>query len=88
MNDDFRFATFFPEVVHPILDKLAGALGKYLCFFKLTSEATSTFGPGGPAQLPGSENADAARRRCDLLAELLRCACCVLPGGDVCSMLP
>ena len=65
LNDDFRFATFFPELMHPVVDKLTGALGKYMCFPKAASEA-----PEGTASvastLPGSEGADAARRRCEL----------------------
>ena len=69
LNDDFRFATFFPELMHPLVDKLTGALGKYMCFPKAATEA-----PEGAASsastLPGSEGADAARRRCEL-----RCVC-------------
>ena len=65
LNDDFRFATFFPELMRPVVDKLTGALGKYMCFPKAASEA-----PEGTASvastLPGSEGADAARRRCEL----------------------
>ena len=75
LNDDFRFATFFPELMHPVVDKLTGALGKDMCFPKAASEA-----PEGTASvastLPGSEGADAARRRCELCTvRVLPCAC-------------
>ncbi len=63
LNDDFRFATFFPEVLHPAIDKLAAVLGKLICFQRTSPEAAGSFAPGASAQPPGPENADAARRR-------------------------
>ena len=70
LNDDFRFATFFPELMQPVVDKLTGVLGKYMCFPKAASEA-----PEGTANvastLLGSEGADAARRRCELCTMLV-----------------
>ena len=65
LNDDFRFATFFPELVHPVVDKLTGALGKYMCF-PMAVPDTSAGIASGAGTLPGSESADAARRRCGL----------------------
>jgi membrane associated rhomboid family serine protease len=64
-SDEFRFASFFPEMVQPPIDAIAGSCSKTLRM----APQNSTIGPGagntlaGAASLPGSESADAARRR-------------------------
>ncbi|KAK9845713.1 hypothetical protein WJX81_000351 [Elliptochloris bilobata] len=63
LNDDFRFATFFPEIMHPIIDKLTGAVGKYMCFPKASTDTSESLASIATAQLPESEKSDAARRR-------------------------
>ncbi|KAK9829700.1 hypothetical protein WJX72_007428 [[Myrmecia] bisecta] len=59
-SNEFRFATFFPEFLQPAVDKVAGACAR------LGPGAAGAAGPGyvlGATPLPGSDNADATRRR-------------------------
>jgi hypothetical protein len=62
-NEDFRFASFFPEVLQPPVDKLATAIGAAL---RLNTgdqaQAAGSFVPGA-VPLPGSDDAEANRRR-------------------------
>ncbi|EIE19425.1 DUF1751-domain-containing protein [Coccomyxa subellipsoidea C-169] len=62
-NEDFRFASFFPEFVQPPVDKVAQVVGVALRLApRSPSRAAGGFVPGA-APLPGSDDADAARRR-------------------------
>lgn len=62
-NEDFRFASFFPEVVQPPVDKVAQVVGIALRLVpRSPTRAAGGFVPGA-APLPGSDDADAARRR-------------------------
>ena len=60
-NDEFRFASFFPGFVQPHVDRVADAVGKVLPFQSAAS-GKETFVPG-TTTLPGSDDAEAARRR-------------------------
>lgn len=63
-NEDFRFASFFPEVMQPPVDKVAQVIGTALRLApRSPTRAPDGFVPG-TAPLPGSDDADAARRRC------------------------
>lgn len=67
-SDEFRFATFFPEALHPVVDGIATVCSK---IFRIGlqqpgSKAPSSHKPlptGEP--LPGSDATEAARRRYD-----------------------
>lgn len=62
-NDELRFATFFPGILQPHVDKVANALGKLLKIPSRTAaEGAESFKPG-TSTLPGSDDAEAARRR-------------------------
>lgn len=65
-SDEFRFATFFPAAVHPVIDKVAGLCSLvFRVGLKQTparSESGNSFALSN-APLPGSDNAEAARRR-------------------------
>ena len=63
LNNDFRFATFFPEVLHPVIDNLTGALSRYTRLPGAAPGAAESPAAGRPAQLPGSDRRYAARRR-------------------------
>ena len=72
-NEDLRFASFFPGIVQPHVDRVADAVGKVLRMPpKSTAAAGESFMPC-TTSLPGSDDADAARRRCVLPYYL---ACC------------
>ena len=62
-NDEFRFASFFPGIVQPHVDRVADAVGKVLHIpYRSISPGLETFVPGS-STLPGSDDAEAARRR-------------------------
>ena len=61
-NDEFRFASFFPGFVQPHVDRVADAVGKVLHIPRNTVPGAETFVPGATT-LPGSDDAEAARRR-------------------------
>ncbi|CAL8468418.1 g7958 [Coccomyxa elongata] len=62
-NEDFRFASFFPEVMQPPVDRVAQVIGTALRLApRSPTRAPDGFVPG-TAPLPGSDDADAARRR-------------------------
>ena len=62
-NDEFRFASFFPGFVQPHVDRVADAVGKVLHIpYQNTAPGAETFVPGATT-LPGSDDAEAARRR-------------------------
>lgn len=63
LNEDFRFASFFPEVLQPPVDKVAAMIGTAL---RLPTRGQPQAGDGyvpGAAPLPGSDDTEAARRR-------------------------
>jgi len=63
-NDEFRFASFFPGVVQPYVDRVADAVGKLLRMpSRSAAQGAQVFVPGATS-LPGSDDAEAARRRC------------------------
>lgn len=59
-SDEFRFATFFPEIAQPTIDKLVTAFSGR--FNRTPVDSVQSFIVGGTA-LPGSDTADAVRRR-------------------------
>ena len=62
-NDELRVATFFPGVLQPHVDAVADAVGKLLKIPSRTAaEGAETFN-AGMSTLPGSDDAEAARRR-------------------------
>ena len=66
-SDEFRFATFFPQVAQPAVDRLAKVLSIPFGMGRAPpADTSSVFSVGGTA-LPGSDNADATRRRQALL---------------------
>lgn len=62
-SDEFRFATFFPQALHPAVDNLVRPLARILRLQPAEDgEGRAAFG-ANPAPLPGSDNLEAARRR-------------------------
>lgn len=57
-SDEFRFATFFPEVTQPAVDRILNAVPCGRSRAGQAVAAHTTF-----SSLPGSGNADTARRR-------------------------
>jgi hypothetical protein len=63
-SDEFKFSTFFPEVVQPPIDRVAGALAVLLRLQRKPEQAEPAKGfVLGGAALPGSDTAEASRRR-------------------------
>ncbi|KAH0854743.1 hypothetical protein HID58_044826 [Brassica napus] len=61
-SDDFAFSTFFPELLRPIIDPIASIFHRMLCGrSNATSEDHGYTTSGAP--LPGSDSAEASRRR-------------------------
>mmetsp|Transcript_47784 Transcript_47784/g.121922 ORF Transcript_47784/g.121922 Transcript_47784/m.121922 type:complete len:316 (+) Transcript_47784:246-1193(+) len=58
-SDEFRFATFFPEIVRPAVDKVSGILG--CCCASKQANASGYVLDGQP--LPGSDQKESNRRR-------------------------
>merc|ERR1712002_749859 len=67
MNDTFEAATLFPPVVRPIISLVSAALFKVAVSIGLCKLPVRTYDVGGPSSitisLPGSDPADAERRR-------------------------
>ena len=64
-SDEFRFATFLPEVAQPAVDKVVRVIGApfgRMIKGSASDDPTKNFIVGG-ATLPGSDTADANRRR-------------------------
>ena len=67
-NDELRFATFFPGVLQPHVDAVANAVGKLLKIPSRTAAAAESLN-AGTSTLPGSDDAEAARRRYESISE-------------------
>ena len=61
-SNEFRFATFFPEALHPAVDRTLAVFERCLPIGRDVETAEAGYLPG-TAPLPGSDNADATRRR-------------------------
>jgi hypothetical protein len=59
-SEDFKFSTFFPELLHPPIDLLAKLLGKV---FRLQHGADALAKSQSSSALLGSDSAEANRRR-------------------------
>jgi hypothetical protein len=59
-SEDFKFSTFFPELLHPPIDLLAAILGKVL---RLQHSGGADGKQPGSSALLGSDSAEANRRR-------------------------
>ncbi|KAL3138155.1 hypothetical protein ABBQ38_005383 [Trebouxia sp. C0009 RCD-2024] len=65
-SDEFRFATFFPVALHPVIDRIAGLCSQIFRVGLQQGPARADSGTSLPlngAPLPGSDAAEAARRR-------------------------
>lgn len=65
-GEEFSFASFFPEAVAPLAERVAGLCSR-LTGLRAGERSLQSLGPGlglGGAVLPGTGAADAARRRC------------------------
>ncbi|KAL0029805.1 hypothetical protein WJX77_000962 [Trebouxia sp. C0004] len=65
-SDEFRFATFFPGALHPVIDRVAGLCSQVFRVGLQQAPARAESGTSyvlNGAPLPGSDNAEAARRR-------------------------
>ncbi|MCL7027844.1 hypothetical protein MKW94_005201 [Papaver nudicaule] len=63
-SDEFSFSTFFPEFLRPVIDPIASIFGRLLCGrSEASNEAKGYMLGGGGAALPGSDPAEASRRR-------------------------
>ncbi|DBA78781.1 TPA: hypothetical protein ACH3X1_008680 [Trebouxia sp. C0004] len=75
-SDEFRFATFFPGALHPVIDRVAGLCSQVFRVGLQQAPARAESGTSyvlNGAPLPGSDNAEAARRR--LLPSGLKTKC-------------
>lgn len=71
-SDEFRFATFFPEALHPVVDAVASVCSKIfrLGLQQSSAQATTSSRPvANGAPLPGSDATEAARRRYNFLRQ-------------------
>jgi hypothetical protein len=79
LSDEFRLASFFPQPLQPPVDQLSAACTRLTGLGAASSgqqqPASYHYGLGGSV-LPGTEDSDAARRRCATRAWGL------LPGGS------
>ncbi|RZC70349.1 hypothetical protein C5167_033643 [Papaver somniferum] len=63
-SDEFSFSTFFPEFLRPVIDPIASIFGRLLCGrSEASTDAKGYMLGGGGAALPGSDPAEASRRR-------------------------
>ena len=62
-NDELRFATFFPSILQPHVDAMADAVGKLLKIPSRTAAEGAESFKASSSTLPGSDDAEAARRR-------------------------
>ncbi|XP_022107252.1 transmembrane protein 115-like [Acanthaster planci] len=67
MSDTFRFATFFPEVMQPPVAIVSNTVYSFLVRIKICKKQIRKYDVGAPSpiniNLPGSDPADAERRR-------------------------
>ena len=67
MSEGFAFATFFPELLHPVLSTLGGFVYHLLVSVKVCPKTVRTYDVGAPSTikltLPGTDPADAQRRK-------------------------
>ncbi|XP_038866888.1 transmembrane protein 115-like [Salvelinus namaycush] len=67
MSDHFAFASFFPEVVQPVVGLLAGLVHAALVKIKVCRKMVKRYDVGAPSSitisLPGTDPQDAERRR-------------------------
>ena len=67
MSEGFSFATFFPELLHPLLSTLGGFVYHLLVSVKVCPKTVRTYDVGAPSTikltLPGTDPADAQRRK-------------------------
>ena len=61
-SNEFRFASFFPTMIHPVVDQLADICSRVLQISTSAAGESSSIAVEG-APLPGSDSADATRRR-------------------------
>eukprot|EP00271_Cylindrocystis_brebissonii_P017997 TRINITY_DN4917_c0_g1_i1.p1 TRINITY_DN4917_c0_g1~~TRINITY_DN4917_c0_g1_i1.p1 ORF type:complete len:331 (-),score=45.19 TRINITY_DN4917_c0_g1_i1:415-1407(-) len=62
-NEEFAFATFFPDFMRPVVNSIATVVGRIFCGKRGTQDAGDAEFPTGPMPLPGSDPAEASRRR-------------------------
>lgn len=65
-SDEFRFATFFPVALHPVMDRVASLCSQLFRVGLQQAAARAESGSSlalNAASLPGSDSAEAARRR-------------------------
>ncbi|XP_026413019.1 rhomboid-like protein 19 [Papaver somniferum] len=63
-SDEFSFSTFFPKFLRPVIDPIASIFGRLLCGrSEASTDAKGYMLGGGGAALPGSDPAEASRRR-------------------------
>ncbi|CAD5322417.1 unnamed protein product [Arabidopsis thaliana] len=61
-SDDFAFSTFFPELLRPVIDPIALIFHRMLCGRSNATSEDHDYSTSG-APLPGSDSAEASRRR-------------------------
>ena len=61
-SPEFRFATFFPAPMHPVVDRVAGAASPLLSRLGLAASGTSP-GTAAASSMPAATSAEASRRR-------------------------
>ncbi|KAI3986213.1 hypothetical protein MKX01_004357 [Papaver californicum] len=63
-SDEFAFSTFFHEFLRPVINPVASIFGRLLCGrSEASNDAKGYMLGGGGAALPGSDPAEASRRR-------------------------
>ncbi|NWU91898.1 TM115 protein, partial [Upupa epops] len=67
MSDHFAFATFFPEIVQPVVGLVANLVHRFLVKVKVCRKTVKRYDVGAPSSitisLPGTDPQDAERRR-------------------------
>lgn len=76
MADHFAFATFFPEILQPVVGLLANLVHGLLVKVKICQKTVKRYDVGAPSSitisLPGTDPQDAERRRyCGIFQNLV-----------------
>lgn len=77
MSDHFAFATFFPEILQPVVGLVASLVHSMLVKVRLCRKTVKRYDVGAPSSitisLPGTDPQDAERRRYPLPSPALPC---------------
>lgn len=88
MADHFAFATFFPEILQPVVGLLANLVHGLLVKVKVCQKTVKRYDVGAPSSitisLPGTDPQDAERRRYRGIFQTLLRAYLLMKSHSIC----